>query len=107
MFTTPTTLGKAANPLLTRPPQADRKVRPKENATKPTTQASVPTPNADYDTHKKERVWLSKEPPKAKAKESRMAKANMEEKHLDHHQETHIEVPHLQATAEPLPAENG
>ena len=82
-------------------------LRWQENATRPTTQVSVPTPNADYDIHRKDRVWPLKEPPKAKAKESSMAKANMEARHQEHPQGIPFEEPHLQVTAEPLLAENG
>ena len=107
MSTTITTLGRAASHLLTRHLQADRKARPRENVDKPTTQVSAPTLTVDLNTHRKDKVCQPKEPGKAKAKASSMARERPEAKHLDPHPEIHIEAPPPQVTAEPLPAENG
>ena len=67
----------------------------------------MPTPNVDYDIHKKDRVWQSKEPGKEKAKESSQEKVNTEEKHLVHLPGTTFEALHLQETPALLLAENG
>ena len=67
----------------------------------------MPTRNADYDTHKKDRVWQSKEPGKAKEKASSTAKARPEAKHLVHPPEKAFEALHLQETPALLHAENG
>ena len=107
MSTTPITLGRAANHLLTRHPQADQKAPLKENVAKPITQAPALTLIADLHTHKKDRVCQPKELGKAKVKASSMAKERPEARHLVLLPGTLFEANHPQETPELPLAENG